>query len=198
MTFLELAREVLENSDKPLRSKEIWAKAVEMGLDKELPAPTQGERLTPWDTISTAMYYDRRDNGDKTFIKAGRGLYWLQSKGVVQEAEIEKLEEQNISFSEKDMHPKLVSYLFESNKIYSKTIRAQRTAKSGENKWKAPDIVGVKFYDEYDDALLTMCNRTNIPTMSLYAYELKKSLSLRNYTVFAGFTQHPYTFNGTF
>ncbi len=182
MTFLELAREVLENSNTPLNGKEIWAKAVEMGLDKELPVPTKGERLTPWASIEARMYVNIRDKDDSPFVKVRGRMFWLKSKGVVQEAEIEKLEEQSISFSEKDMHPKLVSYLFESNKIYSKTIRAQRTSKPGENKWKAPDIVGVKFYDEYDDALLTMCNRANIPTMSLYAYELKKSLSLRNYT----------------
>ncbi len=58
-TFLDLVDEVLEYSKKNhYLKKELWEKAVELGLDKKLGSTGK----TPWKTISARLYVDMRDN----------------------------------------------------------------------------------------------------------------------------------------
>ncbi len=189
MTFLELIEKVLQESDTPLHHKQIWTKAVEKGYDKQLPAPTQGERLTPWDTVSAQLYMNSKKE-DSVFIKTAKGLFWLKSKNVSDEKleQLEKKSEQEYDKSigiekikEKDLHPILTQYLY-GNSIYTKTINANTTSsKSGEMKWGTPDMVGVSF-SEFYPTLKKICTQLDINTVEFYAYELKLKLNSPNLT----------------
>lgn len=56
MTYRELGKKVLEQAEEPLSKEEIFEKACEMGLDKELSSI--GE--TPWSTIGTDLGKDKK------------------------------------------------------------------------------------------------------------------------------------------
>ena len=76
-TFWNLIDDVLSNSDTPLSEREIWDKAVELGLDKKLGSMGK----TPWKTISASLYLHIRDNEDSKYVKVGKRKY-LISKGI--------------------------------------------------------------------------------------------------------------------
>ena len=189
MTFLELIEKVLQESDTPLHYKQVWDKAEEKGYDKLLPAPTQGERLTPRDTVAAQLYVNSKKE-DSVFIKTAKGFFWLKSKNVSDE-KLEQLEETSEKeydksigiekIKEKDIHTILTQYLY-GNSIYTKTINANTTSsKSGEMKWGTPDMVGVLF-SEFHPTLKKVCVQLDINTIEFYAYELKLKLNSSNLT----------------
>ncbi|GAA7903054.1 hypothetical protein HpMS212_14240 [Helicobacter pylori] len=77
MTYIELGKKVLEQAERPLKPKEIWERACEMGLDKERPSIGK----TPWSTIGSDLGKDKKQfyvahkekgkKGKETFF------YWL-------------------------------------------------------------------------------------------------------------------------
>lgn len=192
MTFLDIAKEVLNSSDKPMHYKEIWDKAVELGLDKKLPKSSEGKRLTPWNTIIARLSTDIKYNPENTvFIRTERGRFFLKNK-IKNEKEIEIIDEKlakeeekaNIKkIKEEDLHKPLTKYLYDM-KIYSKTINANSTSehKKGKMKWGTPDIVAVTFKEYINKSVLRLCEKINVPTTELCAYELKLELKMHNLT----------------
>ncbi len=75
MTYRELGKKVLEQAERPLNKKEIWERACEMGLDKELSSIGK----TPWSTLGVDLGKDK-----KQFYVArkegGAFFYWLKSR----------------------------------------------------------------------------------------------------------------------
>ncbi len=75
MTYIELGKKVLEQAKRPLKPKEIWERACEMGLDKERPSIGK----TPWSTLGTDLGKDKK----QFYVarKEGRAFfYWLKSR----------------------------------------------------------------------------------------------------------------------
>ena len=64
-TFLDLAREVLETSDKPLSVRQIWDRAVELKLDEKLGSGGK----TPWATVGAQIYVDMKNREDSVWEK---------------------------------------------------------------------------------------------------------------------------------
>lgn len=192
MTFLDIAKTVLDQNDKPMHYRKIWDKAEELGLDKKLPEPTRGKRLTPWATLSAKLSTDIKYNPENTvFIRTGRGRFFLKDK-IKNEKEIEDIDEKlekeeekiNIKkIKEEDLHKPLTKYLYDV-KIYSKTINANSTSehKKGKMKWGTPDIVAVTFKEYINKSILRLCEKINVPTTELCAYELKLELKMYNLT----------------
>lgn len=56
MIYRELAKKVLEQAKRPLKPKEIWEIACEMGLDKERSSIGK----TPWCTIGSDLGKDKK------------------------------------------------------------------------------------------------------------------------------------------
>jgi hypothetical protein len=65
MNFLELAKKVIQEENKPLTPNEIWEISVQKGYNKQIN--TIGK--TPWQTIGARIYVDIRDNPDTVFVK---------------------------------------------------------------------------------------------------------------------------------
>ncbi len=79
MTYIELGKKVLEQAERPLKPKEIWERACEMGLDKERPSIGK----TPWKTIGSDLgkdkkqfYVARKEKGKRQETY----FYWLKSR----------------------------------------------------------------------------------------------------------------------
>ncbi|MFT2723519.1 HTH domain-containing protein, partial [Helicobacter pylori] len=201
MTYIELGKKVLEQAERPLKPKEIWEIACEMGLDKERPSIGK----TPWSTIGSDLGKDK-----KQFYVArkegGTYFYWLKSRErefPPQETLKTKEEDdgqseclgaakkQEISFDESDLHPLLVKFLDKDPnfKLRCKTIDHRKCLKDkkGKCEWNYPDIVGVYFpynkyspFDKYDGEILKFLHHTGQKKHKLFSFELKVNLKLTN------------------
>ncbi len=206
MTYIELGKKVLEQAERPLKPKEIWERACEMGLDKERSSIGK----TPWSTIGSDLgkdkkqfYVARKEKGKKgkeTFF------YWLKSregefppqetlntkeKDDGQSECLGAAKKQEISFDESDLHPLLVKFLDKDSnfKLRCKTIDHRKCLKDkkGKCEWNYPDIVGVYFpynkyspFDKYDGEILKFLHHTGQKKHKLFSFELKVNLKLTN------------------
>ncbi len=201
MTYIELSKKVLEQAERPLKPKEIWERACEMGLDKERSSIGK----TPWSTLGTDLGKDK-----KQFYVArkegGAFFYWLKSRERefppqktpdAKEEDDEQSEcsgtakKQKNSFHERVLHPLLVKFLSEdlNFKLLCKTIYHEKCLKDkkGKCEWNYPDIVGVYFpynkyfpYNGYKEETLKFLHHTGQKRHKLFSFELKKELSLSN------------------
>ncbi|BDA02959.1 hypothetical protein OHP003_02340 [Helicobacter pylori] len=206
MTYIELGKKVLEQAERPLKPKEIWERACEMGLDKECPSIGK----TPWKTIGSDLGKDKKQfyvarkekgkNGQETFF------YWLKSrerefppqetlktkeKDDGQSECLDAAKKQETSFDESDLHPLLVKFLDKDSnfKLRCKTIYHEKCKKDkkGKYEWNYPDIVGVYFpynkyspFDKYDGEILKFLHHTGQKKHKLFSFELKVNLKLTN------------------
>ena len=201
MTYYDAAKKVLEQSDVPMKVDEIWEKACEKGYDKIIAETLNGKMSkTPIASLGAKIYTDIKFNPDTTiFVKVGRGQFFLKSKinntneslineinNLSEEEDTEEIIENttaNKKILEEDLHIPLTKYLY-SMKIYSKTINANaaNTSLKGKMKWGTPDIVAVTFKDYINKSVLKLFDYINLPTIELYAYELKLKLTLGSLT----------------
>lgn len=198
MTYYEAAKIVLEQSEVPMRVDDIWNKAIELGLDKEIEKTLGGKMSkTPVASLGAKIYTEIKYNpNDTIFIKTGKGKFFLKSKIdnnnqniIVEEDNDEDSDDDTINnqtinankILEADLHKPLTQFL-NSMKIYSKTINANATDVSikGKMRWGTPDIVAVTFKDYINKPILELFNHINLPTTQIYAYELKVELKLNN------------------
>ncbi|WQY49737.1 hypothetical protein KVJ72_00625 [Helicobacter pylori] len=200
MTYRELGKKVLEQAEKPLSAEEIFEKACEMGLDKELssigktPTATLGSQLGEHDIPNDKKQFYVTNNKKRPFH------YWLKSRERefppqetpdAKEEDDEQSEcsgtakKQKNSFHERVLHPLLVKFLSEDPnfKLLCKTIRHEecKKGKGGECMWNYPDIVGVYFpYNKYKGETLKFLHHTGQEKHKLFSFELKKELSFSN------------------
>ncbi len=179
MTYIELGKKVLEQAERPLNKEEIWERACEIGLDKELKKGKRKIRSSEEDekqsiaSLGSALGEHDIPKDKKQFYvarKEGRAFfYWLKSRErefPPQETSNAKEEDgeqnecsgtakkQKNSFHERDLHPLLVKFLSEDPnfRLLCKTIHHEpcKKGKEGEYRWNYPDIVGVYFpYNKY-------------------------------------------------
>ncbi|OPG61222.1 hypothetical protein BGL87_07890 [Helicobacter pylori] len=201
MTYKELGKKVLEQAERPLKVKEIWERACEMGLDKE----RNGTGKIPRNSFEIAIREDKK----QFYVankKGGTFFYWLKSRerefppqetSNAKEEDDEQsecsgtAEKQKTSFNERDLHPLLVKFLSEDPnfRLLCKTIRHEecKKGKGGECMWNYPDIVGVYFpynkyfpYNGYKEETLKFLQHTGQKRHKLFSFEFKKKLSFSN------------------
>jgi hypothetical protein len=93
--------------------------------------------------------------------------------------------DENEDSAEKDLYPKLCSYLWYTQSIYPKRIDEKRSGKQKGRKgnmWLHPDIVGFEFNaSEYNEVVLDLLNKIDVnEKFSISSYEVKLSLSRSN------------------
>ncbi|BAW51050.1 hrgA protein [Helicobacter pylori] len=164
MDCKELGKKVLEQAERPLNRKEIWERACEMGLDKELKKGKRkicsseedekqsiaslgsalGEHEIPKDKKQFYVAHkEKGKNGKETFF------YWLKScerefppqetlktkeKDDGQSECLGAAKKQEISFNERDLHPLLVKFLDKEFRLLCKTIYHQKCLKDKKGK----------------------------------------------------------------
>ena len=192
LTYKELIIEVLQKTNEPLGVGEIWQKACEKGLDKSL----QSIGKTPTQTIWNRLITDRQEKDTNSIfmqISQKPAKFWLRSRqnellAVLKKEEKEyqkELKEEKTKFHERDLHPLLVKFLYESAdfNLECKTIYHEKSKKStsGKDKWNYPDIVGVYFpYNAYKDETLILLSNVKKNNYKFFSFELKISLDFSN------------------
>ena len=193
--FLEYARKILDNSEEPLTYKDIWEKGKDLGFDKDIF--TKGK--TPWQTLGAQLYVDVRDNPNSIFIKVGKdpAKFFLRSKASILSgkepenldsgAAIPKIKEKE-GFTERDLHPLLAYFAYTNlqfsrgKAILTKTIYHEASKKNGLSEWIHPDMVGVYIpIDDWNSEIIELNNISNSNSITLYSFELKKSIDRSNY-----------------
>ncbi|GAA6943310.1 hypothetical protein VN0381_02730 [Helicobacter pylori] len=149
MDCKELGKKVLEQAERPLKPKEIWERACEMGLDKELKKGKRKIRSSEEDekqsitSLGSALGEHKIPKDKKQFYvarKEGKAyFYWLKSrerefppqetlnakeKDDGQSECLDAAKKQETSFDESDLHPLLVKFLDKDSnfKLRCKTI----------------------------------------------------------------------------
>ncbi|GAA7577482.1 COG2958 family protein [Helicobacter pylori] len=207
MTYRELGKKVLEQAERPLKVKEIWEKACEMGSDKELKKgkrkihSSEGDKEQSIASLGSQLGEHDISNDKKQFYvarKKGRThYYWLKSRERefppqktpdAKEEDDEQSECSDATEKEKDLHPLLVKFLDKDPnfKLLCKTIRHEK-CKKGKNEWNYPDIVGVYFpynkyfpYNGYEEETLKFLHHTGQKRHKLFSFELKMRISFSN------------------
>lgn len=144
---------------------------------------------TPPATIS-ALLGDFIRNGDSRVkrikVKGGKFSYYLakfeqniDSEIITTQIVEQKSSKKNKSFSERDLHILLSSYL-KSQDIFAKTIFNEKSKNSVDNhqKWIHPDIVGIKFLklsNPKSQALLKVISKAD--AFKITSYEIKKEIN---------------------
>ena len=153
-TFLDLAVEVLKMQNKPMSVYEIWNKAVELDLHKNLPKYGK----TPEQTLGARIYVSIKQGGDENpFIQVSKrpALFFLKKLSASTTIPLpELIAEEKPSYKERDLHKILSSFVFSDShfKSYTKTIyhEVSNKKKKGKNKWLHPDIVGIRYpFDDF-------------------------------------------------
>ena len=197
-TLLDLAEEVLRQSDRPLSAAEIWKKGKELGLHDKLTNEIKGK--TPWSTFGSKIYGDMERNGESSkWIKVGRGRFSLREKMPEppnSEAKKPKKRETNErelsgNWKEKDLHPLLAhfafnSHVFEGEKnVITKTIKHEisKSKRKGLSEWLYPDMVGAYIppKQSWNDRIMQLAPVLNGNLVKLYSFELKTKLIRGNY-----------------
>lgn len=188
MTYFKAAEQILKIADTPLTEKQIWKRIVEKNL-------MQSSGKTPWQSLSARLYVDIK-KGNSIFCIASKRptTFWLKEyKNKLEisslQAKIEKEQEKEKQikpkFSERDLHPLLVKFVYESEfYAYSKTIFHEQSSKStsGRDRWMYPDVVSVHFpfSDDYKEETLNFLSTANELKCKLYSFELKIALDFGN------------------
>lgn len=191
--FVKLAEKVLKETETPMRVVNIWSFACQKSYEQDLD--TKGK--TPIASLSAQIYVDIKNNPDDTkFVKLDKGLFGLKEhldKQAYQDylsidSDADCLNDsdsiQRDTILEKEMHAPLVNYLAR-DEVYSKTIDATRVTQkqpAGMMKWGTPDIVGVSFRKDLRKEVRAFCETASIPTVDIYAYELKRELTYSSLT----------------
>ncbi len=191
LTFEQLIKHTLQNSDTPLTASEIWIKAKKDGLPEYFA--TSGK--TPWATIEAKIYVDLKKqreglkNSDFVKLSVRPARFGLKEKNYSLTSKTGEISNKNketkSSYDERDLHTLLTKFVFSNEhfKCYTKTIFHEKSnrRKKGENKWLHPDIVGVHFpFEDYNKNTLAIINSLNESAVRLFSFEMKQEINFGN------------------
>lgn len=181
----DLTIETLQIAQTPLSPDEIWAKACELGLHEKLDSYGK----TPSASIGAYIYTELKDKSETTqFVQISKRPSKFTLKDFIpntsiSQTAINKEVKEPISYSERDLHILLSTYVYSDShfKCYTKTIYHEKSSKDtkGKNKWLHPDIVGVYFpFGDYDKTTLRMIESLSENTIKLFSFEMKIEIDL--------------------
>lgn len=185
ITFLQLAKKVLEEEKKPLSTSEIWSIAVSSGKDKLVG--TTGK--TPWASLGALLYVDVRDNLNSEFISIGDRpkKFLLKSQKDILDLnfpipqETQDVIVKKPLYMEKDLHPLMVYYGTYYLKAYLQTIHHNKSNKKEFGEWVHPDIVGCYYpFTDWDGDVVDVSNLLSSSAIRLFSFELKRELNFGN------------------
>lgn len=112
ITFLDLAKRVLEETKTPMSATEIWNYAETNNYEKELDS----KGLTPYATLGARLYVDVRDNNKSSFYSIGsrpKKFFLTNLRNLVDETLTTELQDEtkkvnSFGFLEKDLHAVMV------------------------------------------------------------------------------------------
>lgn len=186
MKFLDLAKRVLKESQKPLSGSEIWQLAKEKGYIDQLE--TAGK--TPEQTLLARLYTSANDPDNPNFKYVGTRPKRFYLSGITpeetltfDEEEILEKEEKSkkIGYKEKDLHPVLAYYVRNHLGAFPKTLNHSKSRKKEFGAWVHPDMVGCFFpQNHWKHEVYDLSQLMGDAQIMLYSFELKTHLSFSN------------------
>lgn len=190
-SFYDLAIEILKEAKYPLTASEIWEEAQKNGCFKKLISFKENNLTkTPIASLQAKIYLDlKKENSSFKIVSKRPTKFCLNSRinefnSISRDCENSEVNE-NKKFKERELHPLVVKFLYENSKfnLFSKTIFHEKSlrAKSGENEWLHPDIVGVHFpFKDYEEESFELFRNLNQIKYKIYSFELKVRLDFSN------------------
>jgi hypothetical protein len=184
MTFLELAKKIIEEEQKPLSDIEIW----ELAQTKGYHALVGSKGKTPWRSIGAQIYVSIRDDKNTPFCKATKRPTRFFLRNLQETQEYKPLPESVAiipqpleAFAESDLHPFLAHYSFHYLKAYTKTIRHSTSHRKEFGEWTHPDMVGCYFpIEDWRPEVIEFSSTIGNVAIKLYSFEIKKELNFAN------------------
>ncbi|MBI2803594.1 MAG: hypothetical protein HYX68_01255 [Planctomycetes bacterium] len=182
ISFVELAKRVLEKASKPMTPREIWGEAQQMGITSMLK--TTGK--TPDQSLAARLYTDE-DNFTKVGSSPAR--FVLRSLGHL----VSNLEQEVLStplvqprlntYTERDLHPLLVIFAQSEFDAHSRTIYHEHSQKKAakQNEWIHPDIVGFALTGHrWTNEVVQLSQSSPAWPARMFSFELKIDVSFAN------------------
>jgi hypothetical protein len=186
LTFLELAKKILKEENRPLTVEEIWKISQQKGYNKLVA--TEGK--TPWRTIGAQVYVNIRDDVNSPFVKIDSKPRKFFLKELVSKEDLEKIEKKEkevvdvparVKYSERDLHPFLTYFAYTYMGVYTKTIRHEKSIRKSYAQWLHPDLVGVHFpIGEWKEELIDFVKEIGSNPIKIYSFEMKRELTFSN------------------
>lgn len=193
ISFLELAKKVLEEEKKPLSAEEIWEVAKQNGYNHEVGSKGK----TPARTIGAQLYTNIRDNKNSLFCKFGTSPRRFVLRSQLSAEDLQKLAEQpekltgqptkqvsvvkKPDYLEKELHPFLAYFAHLHLKAFSKTIQHTKSEKKEFGEWTHPDMVGCYFpIEEWKPEVFEFSSLVGNLSIKLFSFEIKRELSFAN------------------
>lgn len=186
ITFLELAKKILEEEKRPLSVEEIW----ELSKIKGYASLVGTTGKTPPATIGSRVYIDIRDNKNSPFVKVDsrprrfflRSLLTDSNIVVLLESKAAQLPPpKKFGYHELHLHPFLAYFAHFYLKAYTKTIYHTKSEKKEFGEWIHPDMVGCYFpIDEWKPEVYEFSRIVGSVAIKLFSFELKRELSFAN------------------
>ena len=187
MTFLELAKRIMEEERRPLSPDEIWKIAMAKGYKKLL----RSEGKTPSATLAAQLYVNVRDKKDTPFVRAGTRPTRFYLRELLTVSELEQLQqtegqddqsdEKEPDYDERDLHPFVAYYANLYLRAYTKTIQHLRSEKKQYAEWIHPDMVGCYFpLEDWKPEVMDFGSITGNPAIKLFSFEIKKKVGFGN------------------
>lgn len=183
LTFLELAKKIIEEEGKPLSAEEIWEIATIKGYDKEVG--TKGK--TPARTLGSRIYVDIRDTKNSPFLKWELRPTRFYLHSLMSDDNVAKLiskvpsQTNKLGYLERDLHPFLAYFAHFYLKAYTKTISHSKSGKKEFGEWVHPDVIGCYFpIDDWRPEVFEFSSLVGSVALKLYSFEIKRELSFAN------------------
>ncbi|MGC9777800.1 MAG: hypothetical protein HZR80_00995 [Candidatus Heimdallarchaeota archaeon] len=182
LTFIELAKKVLDEEKKALSPMEIWEIAKLKGYVEKLGS----KGISPERTLWAVLYRDEmKTNSPFILIDERPKRYALKSlheKGQVDIDYITDVSEPELTFNEQELHPYLTYFCFEYLSVYTKTINHSKSRKMKFGEWVHPDMVGWWFgpIKEWKELVREFSKSIQKLPIKLYSFEIKKALNFNN------------------
>jgi hypothetical protein len=181
ISFIELAKRVLEQTRKPMTANEVWEHAQQTGLTHFL----QSTGKTPEASLGARLYTDIQKPSSE-FVKVGArpAKFILKSIAAtspnLQQAAIQPspLTIQK-KYTERDLHPLLVWFADANFGTHCQTIYHEKSVKKGakHNEWIHPDIVAFTLTtQDWTHEVVQLAQSNGALAARLFSFELKISL----------------------
>lgn len=184
ISFLELARRVIEKIGQPMTAGEIWQSAQQTNLISLLNSTGK----TPHLTLAALLYTDVK-KPSSLFQKVGAAPAKFLLKSLADSLPKDHLSHQialqpglpvtQKPYPERALHPLLVSFAYQYFNAHCMTIFHEKSQKKGEkqNQWIHPDVVAFALTtQDWRHEVVQLAQANWAPAVRLYSFEVKVSL----------------------
>lgn len=179
LSFLDLARDVIQGEQRALTIDEIWEIADSRGLVQRLGSSGK----TPKATLGARLYTQAK-MPDGMFKRVGSRPAQFILRSILQEnphlAEpisppAPPVRSSN-KYRERDLHPVMVWFAAQRFGTSCRTIYHEKSVKKGQkhNEWLHPDIVGFSLTTQgWEEPVVSLAKQCGSVAAKLYSFELK-------------------------